>query len=151
MGHDPFDLDRFVQAQAHTYDRALAEIVRGRKESHWMWFVFPQVAGLGSTPTSQRYAIRGRDEASAYLHHPVLGSRLLECAHALLALDGRGAAEIFGWPDELKLRSCATLFALVSPPGSVFARVLDKYFAGMPDEKTIALLDRAPDGAFVNG
>jgi uncharacterized protein (DUF1810 family) len=140
---DPFDLDRFVQAQARNYVQALAEIRRGAKESHWMWYVFPQLAGLGSSPTARRYAIRGLDEAAAYLRHPVLGARLAECANALLALAGPSASDIFGWPDELKLRSSATLFALASPPDSVFSRLLDKYFAGEPDPKTLRLLGRA--------
>jgi uncharacterized protein (DUF1810 family) len=140
--HDPFDLDRFVQAQARNYAQALAEIRAGRKESHWMWYVFPQLAGLGSSPTARRYAIGNLDEAVAYLNHPVLGARLVECAEALLALDGSTAHDVFGWPDELKLRSSTTLFALASPPGSVFARVLDKYFGGQADASTLRLLGR---------
>jgi uncharacterized protein (DUF1810 family) len=140
---DPYDLARFVAAQAGNYDQALAEIGRGAKESHWMWYVFPQLAGLGTSPTARHYAIQSLDEAAAYLRHPVLGPRLLECAEALLGLDGSSAHDVFGWPDELKLRSSATLFALASPPGSVFARVLDKYFAGEPDPKTLDLLGRA--------
>jgi uncharacterized protein (DUF1810 family) len=140
--HDPFDLERFVQAQAHSYDQALAEIQRGRKQSHWMWYVFPQIAGLGMSLTARRYSIHGRDEAAAYLAHPLLGPRLVVCAEALLALPpGMPAKQIFGWPDDMKLRSSATLFARVSPPGSVFAQVLDRYFGGAPDEKTLQLLD----------
>jgi uncharacterized protein (DUF1810 family) len=138
---DPFDLQRFVQAQARNYAQALAEIQRGQKESHWMWYVFPQIAGLGWSPTSRRFAIRGRDEAVAYLAHPVLGPRLAECAEVLLALERRVSAhDVFGWPDDMKLRSSATLFAQVSPPGSVFAQLLDRYFAGEPDAKTLRLL-----------
>jgi uncharacterized protein (DUF1810 family) len=140
---DPFDLDRFVQAQARNYDQALAELRRGRKESHWMWYVFPQLAGLGSSPTSRRFAIHSRPEAIAYLAHPVLGPRLVACAEALLALSpGVPAEDIFGWPDDLKLHSSATLFAQVSKPGSVFARLLDRYFAGEPDAKTLRLLSQ---------
>ena len=106
-----------------------------------MWYVFPQLAGLGMSATSRRFAIRGRDEAAAYLAHPVLGPRLVACAEALLALPpGTPAEDVFGWPDDLKLRSSATLFAQVSPPGSVFAQVLDRYFGGEPDAKTLQLL-----------
>jgi uncharacterized protein (DUF1810 family) len=141
--HDPFDLDRFVQAQARSYAQALAEIRAGRKESHWMWYVFPQLAGLGSSPAARRYAIGNLDEAAAYLNHPVLGARLVECAEALLDLEGLTAHDVFGWPDELKLRSSATLFALASPPGSMFARVIDKYFGGRADPNTLRLLGRA--------
>jgi uncharacterized protein (DUF1810 family) len=142
MTEDPHDLERFVVAQAGVYDTALEEITRGCKRSHWMWFVFPQAAGLGSSGTSRRYAIRSLDEARAYLAHAVLGPRLTACAEAALAVDGRSAQEIFGWPDDLKLRSSATLFALVSAPGSVFHRVLEKYFGGQPDDKTVQLLGR---------
>jgi uncharacterized protein (DUF1810 family) len=138
---DPFDLQRFVDAQSRNYDQALAEIRAGHKESHWMWYVFPQIAGLGSSPTSRRYAIRGRDEAAAYLAHPVLGPRLVACCDALLALaPGTPAEHVLGWPDHLKLRSSVTLFAQVSPPGSVFERVLERYFAGEPDAQTLQLL-----------
>lgn len=131
------DLSRFVEAQQGVYERALAEIRRGRKHSHWMWFIFPQIAGLGMSATSRLYAIRDLAEARAYLDHPVLGKRLLECAEAALGVEGRSALEIFGSIDQMKLRSCATLFARVSPAGSVFHRLLDKYFAGEPDDKTV--------------
>jgi uncharacterized protein (DUF1810 family) len=137
---DPYDLSRFVQAQKPDYDDALHEIRRGRKTSHWMWYVFPQVDGLGFSATSRFYSIKGLAEAEAYLAHPILGPRLHECADAVLAVEGRSATEIFGSPDDLKLRSCATLFACVSPPGSAFHRVLDKYFQGKADPKTLALL-----------
>jgi uncharacterized protein (DUF1810 family) len=140
---DPYDLNRFVQAQKLDYDEALLEIKRGRKTSHWMWYIFPQVDGLGSSPTSRFYSIKNLAEAAAYLAHPILGPRLAECAEAVLAVEGRSATEIFGSPDDLKLRSCATLFARVSPPGSVFQRVLDKVFQGQPDRKTLALLGMA--------
>jgi len=138
---DPFDLARFVRAQAGDYDSALAEVRAGRKETHWMWYVFPQLAGLGSSPTARRYGVTGRAEAEAYLTHPVLGPRLVEIAEAALAVEGRSANDIFGSPDDLKLRSCATLFARVAPPGSVFERLLAKYFDGRPDPRTLALLD----------
>lgn len=137
---DRHDLDRFVQAQAPVYDSALAEIRSGRKRSHWMWYVFPQCAGLGFSATSHRYAIGSIAEAEAYLRHPVLGPRLVECCDAAVAIEGRSAAEVFGSPDDLKLRSCATLFAAVSPPGSVFERVLVRFFNGEPDEATLRLM-----------
>lgn len=137
---DPYDLRRFVDAQEKVYDRALAEIKSGFKRSHWMWYVFPQIAGLGFSSTSQHYAIKSLDEAKAYLAHPTLGRRLVECAEAALAVEGRTAYEIFGPPDNLKLRSCATLFACVSPAGSPFEKLLDKYFQGKRDDKTLELL-----------
>jgi uncharacterized protein (DUF1810 family) len=132
-----FDLTRFLQAQETRFETALAELRRGAKRTHWMWFIFPQIAGLGSSPTARHYAIASRDEAVAYLNHPVLGPRLIECAEALLAVEGKPASEIMGFPDDLKLRSSATLFAAVSPPGSAFHRLLEKYFAGEPDPKTL--------------
>lgn len=145
---DPFDLDRFVQAQSRNYGQALNEIRAGQKESHWMWYVFPQIAGLGFSPTSRKFAMRSRDEAAAYLEHPVLGPRIVECAEALLALPpGTPAEHVFGWPDHMKLRSSVTLFAQVAPPDSVFARVLDRYFAGEPDAKTLRLLAERQGGA----
>ena len=136
---DQYDLERFVTAQRDAYEEALAEIRAGRKRSHWMWFVFPQIAGLGHSPTSQHYAIRCLDEARAYLRHPVLGPRLVACAQALLALAGRSAGGIFGSPDDVKLRSSMTLFELAQPEHAVFAAVIDKYFNGVRDEKTIRL------------
>jgi uncharacterized protein (DUF1810 family) len=142
---DPHRLDRFVDAQRGVYDQALAEIRSGRKRSHWMWYVFPQLAGLGRSGTAAHYAIASVAEAEAYLRHPVLGPRLVECAEAALAVEGRGAAEIFGAPDDVKLRSCATLFALVSPAGSPFARLLERFFDGAPDPGTLRLLGLAPD------
>ena len=140
MSDDPFDLDRFVRAQASDYERALAEINEGSKRSHWMWYVFPQLAGLGQSPTSQHYAINSVDEARAYLAHPILGPRLMECASAVLDVHDKTAHEIFGSPDDLKLKSSATLFALVSPDDSIFHRVLEKYFGGHADERTLALV-----------
>ena len=134
---DPYDLARFVDAQRDVHATALAELRSGRKRTHWMWFVFPQLEGLGSSWMAQRYAIASAAEAEAYLRHPVLGPRLLECAEALLAIEGRSAREILGSPDDLKLKSSATLFAAVSPPGSVFERLLDKHFAGERDEATL--------------
>ncbi len=135
-----FDIERFIAAQGQTFNSALNEIRAGRKQSHWMWYVFPQLAGLGSSPTARRYAVSGRAEAEAYLAHPVLGPRLVEIAEAALAVEGRTANAGFGSPDDMKLRSCATLFARAAPPGSVFERLLAKYFDGRPDERTLALL-----------
>ena len=140
MAADPFNLQRFIDAQESVYERALTEIRAGRKQSHWMWFIFPQYAGLGSSPTSRQYAIKSVDEATAYLEHPVLGARLIECAQAVLAIEKRSAADIFGHPDDLKLRSSATLFAAVSDPGSVFEQLLRKMFGGAPDEVTLSLI-----------
>ncbi len=141
---DPHNLSRFVKAQADDYERALAEIRSGRKRSHWMWYIFPQFEGLGFSSTSRRYSIKSALEAEAYLRHPVLGPRLIECALALLGVEGRSAFEIFGSPDDMKLRSCATLFACVSPAGSVFDRLLDKYFQSGRDGKTLRLLGIPP-------
>jgi uncharacterized protein (DUF1810 family) len=142
---DPHDLQRFLQAQQRSYARALAEIKNGRKTSHWMWYVFPQFLGLGQSEMSRRYAIGSVAEAKAYLEHPILGQRLRECCEAALAVEGRSAHQIFGSPDDFKLKSCATLFAHTSPPGSVFHRVLDKYFEGSSDDTTLRLM-AAADG-----
>lgn len=142
---DPYDLSRFVDAQADDYDRALAELCNGRKRSHWMWYIFPQFEGLGFSPTTLRYSIKSVAEAQAYLAHPLLGPRLLECAEAVLGVDGRTALEILGSPDDMKLRSCATLFRHVSPPGSVFERLLEKYYGGQADEATLRLVERASE------
>jgi uncharacterized protein (DUF1810 family) len=141
----PEDLTRFVLAQEADYETALSEIRSGRKRSHWMWYIFPQYEGLGSSAMSRRYAIRSLAEAEAYLMHPVLGPRLVECAEAVVSVEGRSAFEIFGSPDDMKLRSCATLFATVSPPGSVFERLLDKYFRGGRDAETLRLLGVAAE------
>jgi uncharacterized protein (DUF1810 family) len=136
---DRYDLERFVTAQRDDYELALFEITNGRKRSHWMWYIFPQIGGLGSSAVSRRYAIKNQAEARAYLDHAVLGPRLLACVDALLNIEGRSAAQIFGFPDDRKLRSCATLFAEVSPSGSVFHRLLEKYFQG---ERDVATLQR---------
>jgi uncharacterized protein (DUF1810 family) len=135
---DPFDLERFVAAQdaAGTYQRALGEIRRGRKSSHWMWFIFPQVAGLGYSAMAQRYAIEGLDEARAYLAHPLLGHRLVECAAVLATTSEWSAVEIFGEVDAQKLRSSMTLFSRAAPKEPLFARVLDMYFGGEADLET---------------
>ena len=135
---DPFDLARFVNAQDQggTYQQALAELRRGRKTSHWMWFVFPQIAGLGSSPMARRYAISSLAEAAAYLAHPVLGPRLVDCARAVLQIDAARAEEIFGSIDAIKLRSSMTLFARADPDEPVFGQVLDRFYAGRPDRAT---------------
>ena len=137
---DPYDLNRFLEAQATNYADALAELRAGRKRSHWMWYVFPQIAGLGNSAMSARYSIRSEDEARAYLAHPILGPRVVECAEAVLAIKNRSARDIMGSPDDWKLRSSATLFAEVSEPGSVFERVVKQYYSSDPDSKTLEIL-----------
>jgi len=137
---DRFNLSRFVAAQARNYDQAFCEIEAGQKVSHWMWYVFPQLAGLGNSDMARRYAISGVPEATAYMEHPLLGARLLACCEALLRLRGRTAHEIFGSPDDLKLRSSMTLFSQVSRSQALCHSVLDRYFAGKPDERTLSLL-----------
>jgi uncharacterized protein (DUF1810 family) len=141
---DPFGLSRFMQAQEDDCASALSEIKSGRKRTHWMWYIFPQIDGLGFSSTAKYYGIKSADEARAYLAHPVLGPRLAECAEAALGVEGQSATEIFGSPDDLKLRSCATLFACVSPPGSVFEKLLAKYYGGQRDDKTLRLLGDSP-------
>lgn len=136
----PFALERFVQAQAPVYETARAELAAGRKRTHWMWFVFPQLRGLGMSSMAQHYGIESLDEARAYLAHPLLGARLRECCALLLAVPGRGAQDILGSPDDLKLRSCVTLFARAAPQEPVFQQMLDKFYGGVPDERTEALL-----------
>ncbi|SEM13949.1 Uncharacterized protein, DUF1810 family [Blastococcus sp. DSM 46786] len=137
---DPFDLRRFVDAQTQTYDQALAELRAGQKRTHWMWFVFPQVEGLGKSGMAQRYAISGLDEARAYLAYPVLGRRLVECARALTALDTEDAVAVLGPVDAQKLRSSMTLFAQADPGQPVFREVLDHYFGGAEDDATTSRL-----------
>lgn len=146
-GGDPHELSRFVEAQEEDYEQALAEIRSGRKQSHWMWYIFPQFDGLGFSSTSKRYSIKSLGEATAFLRHPILGPRLMECAEAVVRIEGRSALEIFSSPDDAKLRSCATLFACVSPVGSVFDRLLGKYFHGERDGKTLRLIGIAPEDA----
>jgi uncharacterized protein (DUF1810 family) len=136
---DPYDLGRFVAAQdaGGTYDRATAELRSGRKTSHWMWFIFPQIAGLGQSPTSRTYAISSPDEARAYLAHPVLGPRLLECARIVASLPGTSAESVFGGIDAIKLRSSMSLFLRAAPAEPVFREVLDRFFAGQLDPATL--------------
>jgi uncharacterized protein (DUF1810 family) len=137
---DPFALDRFVAAQSPVIDRVRAELRAGRKRSHWMWFVFPQIAGLGRSPTAMHYAITSLDEARAYLAHPVLGERLRECTRLVLDVEGKSAHDIFGSPDDLKFHSSMTLFARAAPLETLFTDALEKYFAGQPDTATLARL-----------
>lgn len=136
-------LSRFLDAQQNTYDEALKEIKGSRKRSHWMWYIFPQIKGLGFTDTSKYYAIKDLDEARQYLDHPILGARLVEISLALLELDTRDAYGIFGSPDELKLKSSMTLFSLVPNAPLVFEQVIDKFFEGHKDQKTLQLLGRS--------
>lgn len=138
---DQFDLSRFVDAQEPTYDVALAELRRGRKESHWMWFIFPQIDGLGSSPTAKKYAVRSLEEARGYLNHPVLGLRLLECCRAILSVEGKSASDLFGYPDDMKLRSSMTLFLLAAGPHPEFGEVIERYFGGRQDSRTLELLN----------
>lgn len=137
---DPFNLNRFVEAQADTYQTALAELQRGRKRGHWIWYVLPQFQGLGRTSTAQAYAINSIEEAKEYLTHPLLGPRLIECFQALLQVEGKTIHEIVGSPDDLKVRSSATLFLIADPKIGEFQAVLDKYYQGAPDDLTINLV-----------
>jgi uncharacterized protein (DUF1810 family) len=141
--NDPFDLERFVEAQASVYDAASDELHDGRKHSHWMWFIFPQMKGLGSSPMSQRYGIASLGEAHAYLAHPVLGPRLMEVTRLMLAARGGTPHDILGSPDDMKFHSSMTLFAQAAGAGSIYAEALDKLCGGKPDERTLALLSKA--------
>ena len=141
---DPFDLRRFVDAQDRVYDTVLAELRNGAKRSHWIWFVFPQLRGLGRSPTAQHYGISTLDEARAYLAHPVLGARLRDCTRLVAAIDGRSVDDIFGWPDNLKVRSSMTLFAHATDDPDIqagFRAVLDKFYGGEEDPATVELLN----------
>jgi len=138
--NDPHGLARFIAAQASAYDTALRELQSGTKRSHWMWFIFPQIEGLGSSSTARFYAIRNLDEANAYLGHAVLGPRLVACTEAVLAHAARSPADIFGYPDDLKFASCMTLFERVAGPGSVFAQALDRICGGERDARTLQRL-----------
>lgn len=140
MAGDPYHLERFVAAQRGVYEQACAELQRGRKAGHWMWFIFPQIAGLGFSATSQHYAIRSLDEARGYLDHPTLGPRLREVSQILLSINGKTAHEIFGSPDDMKLRSSMTLFAHATEDNAVFLEVLRKYFGAVEDERTVELI-----------
>jgi uncharacterized protein (DUF1810 family) len=140
MAEDTFDLQRFIAAQQGVYARVLDELTAGRKRSHWMWFVFPQLRSLGHSPTARFYGLSSLDEAKAYLRHAVLGARLGECTERVNAISGRSAREIFGSPDDLKFHSCLTLFAAADPGNAGFRTALDRYFAGHPDGRTRAML-----------
>ncbi|MBQ6295920.1 MAG: DUF1810 domain-containing protein [Firmicutes bacterium] len=137
-----YDLSRFLEAQKNSYDTALREIRAGRKRSHWMWYIFPQIRGLGYSAMAQHYAIRDLGEAREYLRHPLLGPRLIEISEALLALDQSDPRRVMGSPDDLKLRSCMTLFQCAAPDQPVFGKVLDKFYGGRPDERTLEILNR---------
>jgi uncharacterized protein (DUF1810 family) len=137
---DSFNLQRFVDAQAPVYEHGHREMEAGRKESHWMWFIFPQIAGLGQSPMSIRFAIASLDEAKAYLAHPVLGARLRECAQLALGVEGKSARDIFGGIDEMKFRSSMTLFTRAASDEDLFQRCIDRYFAGASDPATLAKL-----------
>jgi uncharacterized protein (DUF1810 family) len=139
---DPHELQRFVEAQDRVYSRVVTELRAGRKTSHWMWFIFPQIAGLGSSPMAQRYAIRSLAEATAYLEHGVLGTRLRECTELVLAVQNRDISDIFGYPDDLKFHSSMTLFALADGAPPLFNAAIERYFNGEPDVKTLELLGR---------
>lgn len=140
---DPDDLARFLEAQASCYARVLEELAAGAKTSHWMWFIFPQLRGLGVSPTARHFGLAGLEEARVYLAHPVLGARLRECVRSVLAVEGRSAHQIFGSPDDLKLRSCLTLFAAAAGAADqVFRAALAKYYRGEPDPLTVQLLGR---------
>ncbi|MGZ4959193.1 MAG: DUF1810 domain-containing protein [Methylomonas sp.] len=143
--NDPFDLSRFLEAQELMYETALSELKNGRKRSHWMWFVFPQIDGLGSSSTAKRYAIKSIAEARAYLNHPVLGARLTECTKTLLCIKGLSASDIFGYPDDLKFCSSMTLFEQVTSKDSVFSRALGQYCGGKRDEKTLKIIGATPE------
>ncbi len=139
---DPYDLHRFTKAQRNTYDNALAELRDSKKQTHWMWYIFPQIDGLGHSTTSKRYSIKSIEEARQYLNHPVLGKRLLECAKVILAIEGHSISEIFGHPDDMKLKSSMTLFACIDSRSLLFARILDKYFNCERDVATLQLFEK---------
>ena len=143
--NDQYDLNRFVKAQEHSYTTAFSEIKNGQKRSHWIWYIFPQIDGLGFSPTSQHYSIKSIAEAKEYLEHPLLGLRLIECVNVILNFEGRSAYKIFGHPDDRKLKSCLTLFAYISPAESIFEKSLDKYFQGEYDKKTLDIIDGSED------
>jgi uncharacterized protein (DUF1810 family) len=136
-----YDLNRFLEAQETKYNEALSEIKKGKKQSHWMWFIFPQIAGLGFSDYNVFYAIKNMEEASQYLQHPILGKRLIEISKAVLEITGKTANEIFGKPDDRKLQSCMTLFAKIKSTDPIFQKILDQYYQGNKDEKTIQLLN----------
>jgi uncharacterized protein (DUF1810 family) len=139
---DPYDLNRFLSAQESVYERALAELKGGQKRTHWMWFIFPQIEGLGYSPAAKHYSIKSIEEARQYLNHPVLGKRLLECTEAVVTLAGGSVSEIFGYPDDLKFKSSMTLFEKIAGSGSVFTAALDRYCRRERDAATLRLLEK---------
>lgn len=138
-----YNLHRFIEAQTGTYERVLAELAAGRKRSHWIWFIFPQLAGLGSSETAEKYAIRSADEAAAYLSDSILGSRLVRCVDVMLSVRDRTAHDILGSPDDMKFHSSMTLFAAISDHGSIFHQAIDRFYDGKFDQRSIELLDAA--------
>jgi uncharacterized protein (DUF1810 family) len=140
MASDPHTLQHFLDAQSLIYEDVLTELRSGRKQSHWMWFIFPQIKGLGRSPTAVKFAIHSRAQAQAYALHPILGARLCECTQLVNAVESRTASQIFGYPDDLKFHSCLTLFANAAPDPAIFLQALEKYFAGQPDSHTLAAL-----------
>ncbi|MGB3508233.1 MAG: DUF1810 domain-containing protein [Microcoleaceae cyanobacterium] len=140
--NNPFDLSRFISAQERIYENVIAELKSGKKRTHWMWYIFPQIDGLAKSKTSKHYAIKSIEEARQYLNHPVLGRRLLECAEIVFAIERSSISEIFGYPDDLKFQSCMTLFSCLAESESVFVGILDKYFNGERDFKTLQILEQ---------
>lgn len=134
---DPYDLQRFLDAQSHCYERVCEELSEGSKQTHWIWFIFPQIAGLGHSAMADRYAISSLQEAEAYLQHPILGPRLRHCTDLVLRIANRSAEEIFAYPDDLKFRSSMTLFANTSGDNAIFKHALQKFFSGKPDQLTL--------------
>lgn len=142
---DPFNLNRFISAQQGIYERVVSELQAGRKASHWMWFIFPQIKGLGFSLTTRKYAIQSTDEAKAYLEHELLGGRLIQCTQLVLDIQGKTISEILGYPDDLKFRSSMTLYSLIAKPGNIFSIALEKYFDSEKDMRTLELLHMNPD------
>jgi len=142
LPHDPHNLERFVSAQSRVWEQVITELREGRKHTHWMWFIFPQIAGLGHSDIAQRFAISGKEEALAYLDHAILGPRLKQATELVIKVPGRTIEQIFGYPDDLKFRSSITLFHSVAPAEEVFHQALARYFAGKPDTATLTLLER---------
>ncbi len=140
MTADPHNLNRFISAQDSIYSQVIAELKNGHKQSHWMWFIFPQIDGLGHSEIAKKYAIKSKEEAVAYLNHPILGQRLIECSEILLAIKSRSAADIFGYPDDLKLKSSMALFADIENANPVFDQIIDQFFAGDKDGKTLNIM-----------
>ena len=142
MSDNIYTLNRFIDAQKSVYEQVVVELLEGDKQTHWMWFIFPQINGLGQSSTAKLYSIKSKEEAIAYLEHAILGKRIKECVEILLKVNGKTASQIFGFPDDMKLKSSMTLFAYISGNNSEFHRVLDKFYNGKEDEKTLALLQK---------